>query len=38
MQARIRYDLEYLRRWTPLLDIKIILQTAVMLLGDRKAY
>ncbi|MFZ9967889.1 MAG: hypothetical protein ACO3IN_12975 [Steroidobacteraceae bacterium] len=38
MQARIRYDLEYLRRWTPLLDIKIILQTTVMLLGDRKAY
>ncbi len=29
MEARVNYDLDYLRRWTPMLDIKIILLTAV---------
>jgi putative colanic acid biosynthesis UDP-glucose lipid carrier transferase len=38
MRARIEYDLDYLRRWTPLLDLKIMWQTGRMLLGDRKAY
>jgi len=38
MQARVNYDLEYLRRWTPLLDLKILLLTALMLLRDEKAY
>jgi putative colanic acid biosynthesis UDP-glucose lipid carrier transferase len=38
MQARVNYDLEYLRHWTPLLDIKILLLTAVRLLRDEKAY
>ena len=38
MEARIHYDLEYLRRWTPWLDIKIILQTAGQLLGHKSAY
>jgi putative colanic acid biosynthesis UDP-glucose lipid carrier transferase len=38
MQARVNYDLEYLRRWTPLLDIKILLLTAVRMLRDEKAY
>jgi putative colanic acid biosynthesis UDP-glucose lipid carrier transferase len=38
MRARIEYDLEYLRRWTPLLDLTIMWQTARMLFGDRKAY
>jgi putative colanic acid biosynthesis UDP-glucose lipid carrier transferase len=38
MQARIEYDLEYLRRWTPMLDLTIIAQTALLLLRDRKAY
>lgn len=38
MQARVNYDLEYLRRWTPLLDFKILLLTAVRLLRDEKAY
>jgi len=38
MQARINYDLEYLRRWTPLLDLKILLLTAVRVLRDEKAY
>jgi putative colanic acid biosynthesis UDP-glucose lipid carrier transferase len=38
MQARVNYDLEYLRRWTPLLDLKILLLTAIRLLRDEKAY
>jgi len=38
MQARVNYDLEYLRRWSPLLDMKILFLTAVKLLRDEKAY
>jgi putative colanic acid biosysnthesis UDP-glucose lipid carrier transferase len=38
MRARVEYDLEYLRRWTPLLDTKILALTAVRLLRDEKAY
>jgi len=38
MQARVRFDLEYLRHWSPLLDIKIMVKTALLLLNDRKAY
>ncbi|MDB6042998.1 MAG: sugar transferase [Gammaproteobacteria bacterium] len=38
MQARINYDLEYLRRWSPLLDFKILFLTAIRLLRDEKAY
>jgi putative colanic acid biosynthesis UDP-glucose lipid carrier transferase len=38
MKARIEYDLEYLRKWTPSLDIRILFKTALQVLGDRKAY
>jgi Undecaprenyl-phosphate glucose phosphotransferase len=38
MEARVNYDLDYLRRWTPMLDIKIILLTAVRIFRDDKAY
>ena len=38
MQARVNYDLEYLRKWTPLLDLKILMLTAVRVLRDEKAY
>jgi putative colanic acid biosynthesis UDP-glucose lipid carrier transferase len=38
MQARINYDLEYLRRWSPLLDFKILFLTAIRLLRDENAY
>ena len=38
MEARVNYDLDYLRRWTPMLDIKIILMTVVKLFRDDKAY
>jgi putative colanic acid biosynthesis UDP-glucose lipid carrier transferase len=38
MQARVNYDLEYLRRWTPLLDLKILFLTALRVVRDEKAY
>jgi lipopolysaccharide/colanic/teichoic acid biosynthesis glycosyltransferase len=38
MKARIDYDLDYLRHWTPWLDLRILLRTAVQLWSDRKAY
>jgi len=38
MEARVNYDLEYLRRWSPMLDIKIILLTVVKVFRDDKAY
>jgi len=38
MQARVEYDLEYLRHWSPLLDLKILAVTAMRLLRDEKAY
>ena len=38
MKARIEYDLDYLRQWTPSLDLKILFKTAVLVLRDRKAY
>ena len=38
MKARIEYDLEYLRRWSPLLDIQILVMTVFTMFGDEKAY
>jgi putative colanic acid biosynthesis UDP-glucose lipid carrier transferase len=38
MQARVNYDLDYLRRWSPALDLKILFQTFLKLFYDGKAY
>jgi putative colanic acid biosynthesis UDP-glucose lipid carrier transferase len=38
MEARVNYDLDYLRRWSPMLDLKIILLTALKVFRDDKAY
>jgi putative colanic acid biosynthesis UDP-glucose lipid carrier transferase len=38
MRGRIEYDLDYLRRWSLFLDIKIMLKTAILVLNDRSAY
>ncbi len=38
MEARVGYDLDYLRRWTPLLDLKILALTLVRVFRDSKAY
>lgn len=38
MRERVRYDLEYLRLWSPWLDLKIIVQTVLVLIRDKNAY
>ncbi len=38
MEARVNYDLDYLRHWSPFLDIKILLLTVVKVFRDEKAY
>lgn len=38
MKARIEYDLDYLRNWSLLLDLKIICRTVLMLFHDKNAY
>jgi putative colanic acid biosynthesis UDP-glucose lipid carrier transferase len=38
MKARIDYDLAYLRNWSVLLDLQIILKTIVVVLQKRNAY
>ncbi|MES0874420.1 undecaprenyl-phosphate glucose phosphotransferase [Sinimarinibacterium thermocellulolyticum] len=38
MEERVRYDLEYIRRWSPLFDIEIILKTLLLVIRDRNAY
>jgi putative colanic acid biosynthesis UDP-glucose lipid carrier transferase len=38
MQARVQLDLEYLRRWSPILDLKILALTAVQVIWHEKAY
>ena len=38
MQARIDYDLDYLRHWSADMDIKIILKTVLLVFKDRNAY
>jgi putative colanic acid biosynthesis UDP-glucose lipid carrier transferase len=39
MQARVNYDLDYLRQWTPWLDLRILVRTALqMMRGDKRAY
>jgi len=38
MKARIEYDLDYLRHWSPALDLKIMVRTAQLLFNDTRAY
>jgi putative colanic acid biosynthesis UDP-glucose lipid carrier transferase len=38
MEARVLFDLEYMRRWSPMLDLEIILATAVAVIKTDKAY
>ncbi len=38
MQARVNYDLDYLRHWSPSLDIKILVMTVIRLFNDKRAY
>jgi putative colanic acid biosynthesis UDP-glucose lipid carrier transferase len=36
MSERVRYDLEYLRNWSPLLDLKILAMTFAIVVRDQK--
>jgi putative colanic acid biosynthesis UDP-glucose lipid carrier transferase len=38
MEQRVHYDLDYLRRWSPSLDLRILIMTALRMLFDRQAY
>jgi putative colanic acid biosynthesis UDP-glucose lipid carrier transferase len=38
MQARVEYDLEYLRNWSLALDLQIIIRTVRTMFFDRNAY
>ena len=38
MKARIEYDIAYLRNWSLVLDLQIILKTVVVVLKKQNAY
>jgi putative colanic acid biosynthesis UDP-glucose lipid carrier transferase len=38
MKLRIEHDLAYLRNWSLLLDLQIILKTVAVVLGNKNAY
>ena len=38
MEARIQYDLDYLRQWSLPLDLKIIMRTVLLVFKDSNAY
>ena len=38
MEARVLFDLEYMRRWSPMLDLEIILATAIAVIKTDRAY
>jgi putative colanic acid biosynthesis UDP-glucose lipid carrier transferase len=38
MKTRIDYDIDYLKKWSLGLDIKIILMTVLLVFKDTKAY
>jgi putative colanic acid biosynthesis UDP-glucose lipid carrier transferase len=38
MRGRVMHDLEYIQNWSLWLDMKILCKTALVLLGDKKAY
>jgi putative colanic acid biosynthesis UDP-glucose lipid carrier transferase len=38
MQARVNYDLDYLRRWSPMLDLEILGRTVITVVRHKNAY
>ena len=38
MQARVEYDIDYLRNWSLMFDLMIVLKTVLVVLRDRNAY
>jgi putative colanic acid biosysnthesis UDP-glucose lipid carrier transferase len=38
MEKRVEFDLEYLRNWTPMLDVYVILRTVKLVITGKNAY
>lgn len=38
MRQRVKYDLEYIQKWSPWMDIKIVFSTVILLFRDENAY
>ena len=38
MEARVLFDLEYMRNWSPLLDLQILVATAIAVIRTDRAY
>jgi putative colanic acid biosynthesis UDP-glucose lipid carrier transferase len=38
MKARVEYDIEYLRNWSLMLDLQIVLKTFLVVLRKQNAY
>jgi putative colanic acid biosynthesis UDP-glucose lipid carrier transferase len=38
MERRVQLDIDYIQRWSPELDVRIILRTIAMVFRDEKAY
>ena len=38
MEARVMFDLEYMRNWSPLLDLQILVATVFAVIRTDRAY
>jgi putative colanic acid biosynthesis UDP-glucose lipid carrier transferase len=38
MERRVMFDLEYMRNWSPLLDLQILVATAIAVFRTDRAY
>jgi lipopolysaccharide/colanic/teichoic acid biosynthesis glycosyltransferase len=38
MEARVMFDIEYMRSWSPLLDLQILVATAFTVIKTDRAY
>ncbi|MBC8027904.1 MAG: sugar transferase, partial [Steroidobacteraceae bacterium] len=38
MEARVMYDIEYMRNWSPVLDLQILLATVGAVIKTDRAY
>jgi putative colanic acid biosynthesis UDP-glucose lipid carrier transferase len=38
MAERVRWDMEYIRKWTPMLDLSILIRTARLVISRKNAY
>ena len=38
MEARVRYDIDYMRHWSIVFDLMIVLKTVFVVFRDRNAY